>query len=101
MSLKGFKNYIAVEPISLDAKVQVTNTTWGAYSNRFEDLVALKVIAGNQAGTIQPGDVVYVDPSSTALGEFRKIYEIEGKKFILVSEDIVKLVKSLFSQVMG
>lgn len=67
-----------------------------ATAKQKEALYGLKVVFGDEEGNYQPGMTCYVRGEHTPHDWVRKIYEVDGKKFIIVPTMFVAIVEAEF-----
>lgn len=87
--------YLAVQPIDKAQTKQIDRSMEGmAVNARAVQFIPVTVVFPSEGGvSVSAGDVVYV-PGDTASRDYAaKIYKIKGRDFILIPENIVKLVE--------
>jgi hypothetical protein len=90
MAYKVLNNRVAVEPFRTDA-VEKTGVKSGFVTVKQKtELTKLQVVFNS--GDIKAGDWVYVRGDLCVDANARQIFEIDGKRFILIPLDEIKLV---------
>ena len=89
--MKGYNNEIAVEPF-VNTALEGKNLGGFAVIAQRVELYPVKVVFGNER--IPDGSTVWVIGDATKHPFAKNIFEIKGKKFIMLPESFIKLVEN-------
>lgn len=100
VTLRGANKKVPVEPFTVKGVEVKVSSGFGTVSQK-TDLTALKVVFPNEASgkpdlehlALYPGDTVYVRGEMSAHQWAKEVFELHGKKFILMPEEFVLMVE--------
>lgn len=99
VDIRGVNKKVAVEPFQVKGVEVKVSSGFGTVSQKTE-LTPLKVIFPNEATdrpdsdklVLYPGNTVYVRGEASAHQWAKEVFELNGKKFIMLPEDMIVLV---------
>ncbi len=91
MKMLTFNRVVATEPFEKTSMTPQIRNGMALIEQKIK-LTALKVVVGNQTGTINKGDIVYLDGTCYTSPWAKKVMQLGEMDFILVPEEFVQLV---------
>lgn len=108
VEIRGVNKKVAVEPFPVKGVEVKVSSGFGTVSQK-TDLTGLKVIFPNEAAdrpdldrlVLNPGNTVYVRGEASAHQWAKEVFELHGKKFIMLPEEFILLVDRSTNQEAG